>query len=320
MLMTVTTMKPFDLSIIIPVYNEEESIQALYRRIEEALVGCGLSHEIVFVDDGSTDNSLQMLQELQQTASDSANVRIVQLSRNFGQHPALIAGFSAARGPILVTMDADLQIDPEHIVKLMNKMAEGYDFVSGIRVGSGDSFFLRRLPSRVLGYIIGSVAGKKLGDYGCPLNAMRAEIAVKMREYGEMQRFFKPLAIRLSERIAEVEVAYGPRIAGRSKYRFLDLFDLLFDFITNFSKQLFQRVAIAGIGLCGISFLIGMLYLVLRFPLGVIHQPYDRLLVILLLGFFFGIHLLVLGVLGDFIIRIYRKVGAKPLFRIKKIW
>lgn len=310
----------FDISIIIPVFNESENIPLLFQRLQESLDGCGYTYEIIFIDDGSTDNSLNILQAQRHSASKPENILIVQLSQNFGQHPALIAGFSAARSPVLITMDADLQIDPGHIRQFVEKINEGYDFVSGIRSGSGDSFFFRRLPSRILGLVIGSVAGKKLKDYGCPMNAMRTVIAVKMCEYGEMQRFFKPLAVRLSRFVAEVPVAFHSRVAGRSKYEFLDLFNLLFDFITNFSKHLFQRVAIIGGCLSGAGFSIGMLYLLLRFPLNLLHQPFDRLQVVLLLGFFFGIQLLVLGVLGDFVIRIYRKIEAKPIYQIKKIW
>lgn len=309
-----------DISVIIPVYNEEESIPALYRRLKDVLAQSGYSYELIFVDDGSRDNSLQRLKEIRQTSANNPPLRIVQLSRNFGQHPALIAGFSVARAGVLVTMDADLQIDPRHIIEMMSKLAEGYDFVSGIRRGKGDSLLWRRFPSRVLGLIIGAVVGKRLRDYGCPLNAMRQEIAKRMQGYGDMQRFFKPLAVTLAGRIAEVEVIHSRRVAGRSKYRPLDLVDLLFDFITNFSKRIFQRVALVGLGLVGISFLVGIIYLLLRWPLGLIQEPFDRLQAIALLGFFFGIHLLVLGVLGDFVIRINRKISPKSIYTIKRIW
>lgn len=306
------------MSIIIPVYNEEESIPALYNRLKEVMSETAYSFELIFVDDGSKDNSLQVLREIKETSA--INIRIVQLNRNFGQHPALNAGFSVAEGKVLITIDADLQIDPRHISDMMDKMKQGYDFVSGIRRGKGDSFLLRRFPSLVLNSMIGSIIGKKLQDYGCPLNAMRSEIAETMREYGEMQRFFKPLAIKLADRIAETEVKYDRRLTGQSKYGFLNLVDLFFDFVTNFSKHLFQRVAMIGFGLSGISFLVEILYLVLRFPFGIIQNPLDRLQAIALIGFVFGVQLLILGILGDFVIKIYRKIDPKPLYIIKKIW
>jgi glycosyltransferase involved in cell wall biosynthesis len=309
-----------DLSVIIPVYNEEESIPALYRRLKDVLAETGYSCELIFVDDGSDDKSLQVLRKIKEESASNPRIRIVQLSRNFGQHPALIAGFSVASGRALATMDADLQIDPKHIVTMMSKIALGYDFVSGIRRGKGDSFFLRRLPSRALNCLIGAVIGKKLRDYGCPLNVMRAEIAHAMQEYGEMQRFFKPLAIRLADRIAEVDVMHTRRLTGRSKYGLMNLVDLLFDFVTNFSGQLFQRVALVGSGLSGISFLCEIIYLLLRFPLGIIPEPMARLQAVALAGFIFGVQLLVLGILGDFVIRIYTKLDPKPIYTIKRIW
>ena len=309
-----------DLSVIIPVYNEEESIPPLYRKLKEVLGNSAYAYELIFVDDGSRDQTLRVLKKIREVSADTPPLRIVQLTRNFGQHPALIAGFSVAKGRTLVTIDSDLQIDPEHIIPMMDKISQGFDFVSGIRRGKGDSFWLRRVPSRVLNAIIGTVTGERLLDYGCPLNAMKTEIAEAMREYGQMQRFLKPLAIRLSTRVAEVEVAHIRRAAGRSKYGLLSLVDLFFDFITNFSKQLFQRIAIVACVVSALSFLIGSIYLVLRFPLGLISGPCYRLQVLVLIGFLSGVQFLALGILGDFVIRIHRQLDSKPIFTIKRIW
>lgn len=305
-----------DLSIVVPVYNEEESLPHLYQRLTEVLEPTVYSYELVFVDDGSDDAGLEVLKGFE---ADDPRVVIVQLTRNFGQHAALAAGLSIARGRFIATIDADLQIDPRYIVPMVQKAEEGHDFVGGIRRDRGDSLFMRRLPSRLLNVLIGWVTGRRLKDYGCPLNVMQSKIAKKMPEYGDMQKFFKPLAIRLSRTVAEVEVHAGQRIAGHSKYGLFSLVDLFFDFITNFSKQLFQRVAILGLFLSGVSFLSGSVYLGLRFLVGLLHQSYDRFLVLVLLGLFFGTQLLVLGVLGDFIIRIYRKSAPTELYRIEKI-
>ena len=309
-----------DLSVIIPVYNEEENIPLLYGRLKEVLSGAAYSWELIFVDDGSLDGSLRVLREIKIGSDNPSQLRMVQLSRNFGQHPALVAGFSVAKGKVLVTIDADLQIDPKYIVEMMGKMASGFDFVSGVRLQREDSFLLRKFPSRVLNLLFGSVTGKKLRDYNCPLNAMRADIALAMQDYGEMQRFYKVLAIRLAARIAEVEVVHDVRRKGRSKYGIFDLVDLFFDFVTNFSKQLFQRLAMVGFGLCGISVLGGLIYLALRFFLGLTPETLLRLQALALIGFTFGMQLLVLGVLGDFVIRIYAKMEPKPIYHIKKIW
>lgn len=309
-----------DLSIVIPVYNEEENLLGLYSRLNDVLAGTVYSGELIFVDDGSLDNSLQLLKEIQRKSADHLPVRIVQLRRNYGQHPALCAGFSVAKGRVLVTLDADLQIDPKHILPMMRKIEMGYDFVSGIRRGRGDSFLLRRLPSKALSFFMGAIIGKKLRDYNCPINAIRAEIAVAMREYGEKQRYYKALAIKLATRITEVEVVHNRRVAGPSKYGFLNLVDLFFDFVTNFSGQLFQKVALMGSCLSGLSFLSGIIYLLMRFPLGIIQEPSNRWQAISLMFFTFGMQLLVMGILGDFVIRIYRKVPPKPIYEIKRIW
>jgi glycosyltransferase involved in cell wall biosynthesis len=308
-----------DLSVIVPVYNEEKNIPALHRELKEALSKAGYSWELIFVDDGSRDNSLKALRALKEESHSDPPIKIVQLSHNFGQHPAIIAGFSVANGDTLVAIDADLQTDPVHIVEMMDKIASGHDFVSGIRRGRGDPLLFRRLPSSLLNSIIGVIIGKKLRDYGCPLNAMRAEIAKEMQEYGDMQRFYKALAVKLAGNIAEVEVEYRQRLRGRSKYDFLKLVDLLFDFVTNFSRRLFQRVAIVGFGLSGLSIASGIIYLALRFPFGIL-QPAPRFMLIALICLTFGMQLLILGVLGDFVVRVYRKCDPKPIYSIKKIW
>lgn len=308
------------LSIIIPVFNEEKNLIALWERLLAALKNSPYAVEVVFVDDGSTDGSLALLRSFKEQATRCPVVSVVELARNFGQHPAIIAGFSVAKGCVLATCDADLQTDPEDIQKLVSKLDTGYDFVSGIRQARSDSLLLRRLPSFLFTRLLNIVTGKKLRDYGCPLNVLRRQIAESMRDYGEMQRFLKPLAVKLAGRTAEVEITHHPRLAGRSRYGLLNLVDLFFDFLTNFSRHLFQRVAIVGGILSILCLAAGILYLLLRFPLGVIEQALDRLQVIILIGFLSGTQLLVLGTLGDFVIRIYRRMDPKPLFKIRKIY
>lgn len=305
-----------DISVIVPVYNEEQNLPLLYEALSALFQGAPYSYEVIAVDDGSRDGSLSLLVDL---ARRDEHWRIVQLTRNFGQHPALAAGFAASQGDILVTMDADLQIDPSYLPRLIEKIRDGHDFVSGVRKGTGDSYLLRRLPSALVNLLIGRVAGKPLRDFGCPMNAMRRRIAEQLPEYGDMQRFFKPLAVRLADSVAEVEVQHRPRQAGTSKYDFLSLVDLFFDFVTNFSKRLFQRVAIAGLLLFGCATLGGLIYLLLRFGLGLLPTPWNRLQAVLLLALLFGLNLGVLGILGDFVIRTYRKIESKPIYEIKKI-
>lgn len=306
-----------DLSIIIPIYNEKDNLVELHRRLTDVLADTNYSYELVFVEDGSNDGSLLVLLSM---AKVDPSVRIVQLSRNYGQHPAIAAGFSVAKGNVLVTIDADLQIDPEFILPLVEKIHAGHDFVSGVRKGIGDSLLRRRLPSYILNKIICVAIGKRLRDYACPLNAMMAKIALAMAEYGDMQRFYKPLAVKLATDITEVEIKHGSRRAGHSKYQPLKLIDLVFDFVTNFSRQLFQRVAMAGLGLGGVSFAAGIFYLISRFFTGLLPEPSNRVQFIIFMGLMFGMQLVILGVLGDFVIRIYRKTESKPLYTIKEIF
>ena len=303
-----------DISVVVPVFNEEKALPLLHERLTEVLLGSSFSYELIAVDDGSRDGSLDILKGFQK---DDPHLRIVELTRNFGQHPALAAGFSVARGEILVTIDADLQIDPEYIPAFVGKIRDGYDFVSGIRKRRKDSFLTRRVPSYLVNLLVGKVSGKRLQDFGCPLNALSAEIGKQLPAYGDMQRFFKPLAVRLSRNVAEIEIQHNERMAGDSKYGLLSLMDLFFDFVTNFSKQLFQRVALFGLGLSGAASIAGIGYLLTRFVLRLVENPMERLQAIILLGFLFGLQLMVLGILGDFVIRTYRKVEGAAIFSIK---
>ncbi len=304
------------ISIIIPVFNESKSVRDTYAQITRVLSQGSLDYEIVFVDDGSTDQSLQLLVEIKEK---DARVKVVELTRNFGQHPALVAGFASARGKVLITMDADLQVDPEHILPLVDKMEQGYDLVSGVRRGASDSWLKRRLPSRVFNWLIGHVLGKKLQDINCPFNALNQSIVAQFSEYGDMQRYYKPLAVKIARNIAEFDVPISNRNCGQSKYTFFSLVDLFFDFVTNFSKRMFQKIAIAGFFLAGASVFSGLSYLLCR-ALGILQHPSNQVQVLVLLGFLFGMHLLVLGVLGDFVIKIYKRQEVKPLYKIKKKW
>lgn len=309
-----------DISVVIPVLNEEEGLPYLLDRMMGVLSGARYQCELVFVDDGSRDRSLEILKAFKASSTGGVPIKIVKLARNFGQHPATIAGFAAASGRILVTFDADLQNEPADILKLVEKIEEGCDFVSGIRGARTDSVWLRQLPSYLFTRLLNIVTKKKLKDYGCPLNALRSEIAVQMREYGDMQRYLKPLATRLASRIAEIPVAHYPRVKGTSRYGMLDLIDLFFDFLTNFSRRVFQRVAIGGCLLASLSLMLGFVYLAASLALGYerisalgLGLPVFMLLIV-------GVEFLVLGVLGDFVVRVYQKVESKPIYRVERIF
>lgn len=311
--------EPVELSVVIPLFNEAENLPSLAQALFSALSRFTRRWEVIFVDDGSMDGTWEGLLDIKAASPHPEGVTLVRLSRNFGQHPALAAGMTQARGDMLVTMDGDLQCDPQDIAGLLRPLREGCDFVSGVRRGRRESWWLRRLPSRMAGAIMGRVTGRRLRDYGCPLNALKAELARAMGREGEKQRFFKALAVMLAARVAEVEVTHRPRLSGRSRYGTEALLDLFFDFVTHFARHLFQKVALAGMGLFGLSLLLGALYLLLRFPLGILDEPFDRLQALLLIGLLSGIQLLVLGVLGEFVVRIHRRLPPRPLYEIAEV-
>jgi glycosyltransferase involved in cell wall biosynthesis len=297
-------------SVVVPVFNELENLEELYNQLTKALHR--REYELLFVDDGSTDASYEILTHLH---AKDRRVRVLQLAENFGQHAALAAGIEHAHGEVIVTMDADLQSDPTDIASLLAKMAEGYEVVSGWRVGRKDGLFTRRFPSYFVNKTIGTVIGIHLHDYNCPLKAFKAEVGRKLTHYGEMHRFLGALIVRLGKSVAEVQVRHQPRWRGRSKYSFLSLLGLYLDFVTTFPTRIFQVVTLTGLlcAMLGLGF--GFLYFPLRFlveiPLG------TRTQFLIFLALFFGIQLTILGLLGEFIIRIFRLLQNKPLFVVK---
>jgi len=221
------------LSIVIPIYNEEDNIRPLYEELKEALDSLGQEHEIVFVDDGSSDRSLELLITIQQQ---DERVVVVSFRRNFGQTAAMAAGFDYATGDVIVTMDGDMQNDPHDIPALLAKMEEGYDLVSGWRFNRQDAFINRKLPSMIANKLISIVTGVHLHDYGCTLKMFHREITKGIRLYGEMHRFIPAIASGMGSRIAEVKVNHRPRRFGTSKYGISRTLRVILDLMTvNFS-------------------------------------------------------------------------------------
>jgi len=203
-----------DVSVIVPLLNEQDNIGSLYEQISQTL-GAKNSYEIVFVDDGSTDNSFEVLAGLHEA---DAKVRVIRFRKNFGQTAALSAGFAHARGRIIVAMDGDLQNDPADIPKMIAKLEEGYDVVSGWRKVRYDNALTRLLPSRMANWLISRITGVKLHDYGCTLKTYRREVLAETKLYGEMHRFIPALASWSGAKIAEMVVNHRPRTAGVAKY------------------------------------------------------------------------------------------------------
>lgn len=308
------------LSLVIPVFNEEETLEALDSQIHEALSGLNGGYEIIFVDDGSTDGSFEVLRELHRR---NANVVAIRFRRNFGQTAAFSAGFKRARGEIVVTMDADLQNDPADIPKLLEKMDEGFDVVSGWRVNRKDRWISRRLPSILANRLISQVTGVHLHDYGCSLKAYRSEVIKNVSLYGELHRFLPALASWMGTEVAEIPVTHFPRRFGRSKYGISRTTRVLLDLLTVRFLLSYATRPLQIFGLLGLlSFLIGggliaylgIVRLIFQEPIG------DRpLLTVTILLVMVGVQLFTMGLLGEMTARTYHETQNKPIYAIREV-
>ncbi len=302
------------ISIVIPVYNEEESLPLLYEKLSKVLERLGEDYEIIFVDDGSEDRSFEILRSF---AEKDKRVKVVRFRRNYGQTAAIYAGFEIAKGDVIITMDADLQNDPEDIPLLLEKMKEGYDVVSGWRKDRKDPFWSRKLPSMIANWIIARVTGVKIHDYGCTLKAYRKDIAKRFRLYGDMHRFLPALAKRFGAKITEVPVRHHPRLYGRSKYGISRTVRVILDiFLVKFLNEYITKplYAFGGVGfvLFSLGFLIGLYLSFLKFFGGkdIGGRPLLILSALLILS---GIQLISTGVIAELIVRTYYESrGEKP--------
>jgi glycosyltransferase involved in cell wall biosynthesis len=307
------------LSIVIPIYNEEENVQILHEKLKEVLDSLKNEYEILFVDDGSTDRTLPILEEIQ--AKDK-RVIVLSLRRNFGQTAAFAAGFDFATGDIIVTMDGDLQNDPSDIPKLL-ALTKDNDLVSGWRKKRKDPFFSRRLPSVAANWLISKVTGVKLHDYGCSLKAYRRDVIKNLKLYGEMHRFIPAVASWYGVRIAEVETVHYPRLRGRSKYGVSRTIKVVLDLITVKFLQSFSTKPIQFFGPLGIisgflGFIISAYLTLDKIFFG--HDIGGRPLLLLgALLIIVGIQLIGMGLLGEMLVRVYHESQRKPIYVIKKI-
>jgi glycosyltransferase involved in cell wall biosynthesis len=307
--------EPRDISVIVPFFNEADNLEEVYVQLVGALEG-DHRFELVFVDDGSTDKGVDILSRLQGA---DPRVKVVRLVRNFGQQVALVAGFEHATGRVLVSFDADLQFDPRDIPRLVAKVEEGYDVVSGCRTRRGDALATRRLPSALVNWTMARLTGKRLRDAASPFKAVRADMVDALRNAGEMRRFLGALALRTARAIAEVPVTHRPRRAGRSKYSFLDLVAGYLDLITAFWPRAFQVVGLIGLG-CIVAGLVGAVaYVIARVRFDMPHGLRGQAQAVILLLGAFGLQCVILGLLGEFTIRIYRLVQDRPLYVVKNV-
>ncbi len=307
------------ISIVIPLYNEEENVRELYGSLKPVLESLRSEYEIIFIDDGSTDNTLSLLQEIQ-TADDA--VIVLSLRRNFGQTAAFAAGFDYSRGDIIVTMDGDLQNDPKDIPKLLELMKDN-DLVSGWRKIRKDPFLSRRLPSILANSLISKVTGVNLHDYGCSLKAYRREVIKNLKLYGEMHRFIPAVASWYGVRIAEVETTHHPRLRGKSKYGISRTMKVVLDLITvkflqSFSTKPLQFFGPIGLLSGALGFLISLYLSIDKIFSGrdIGGRP------LLLLGallIIVGIQFIGMGLLGEMMVRVYHETQKKPIYVIKKV-
>ena len=308
-----SSTEPVEVSVVIPVYNEAENLDTLHRRLIETLDHLGARAEVCYVDDGSTDGSLGILRAF---ADADERVSVVELTRNSGQHAAVLAGFAASRGPIVVTLDADLQNPPEEIPRLLAKLQEGFEVVGGWRETRHDPL-PRRLASAVINRATSVAVGVSMRDYGCMLRAYRREIVDQILECSERSLFIPALANTLARRTAEVRVEHAERGAGTSKYHLMKLMRLAFDLITGFSLLPIQLVSLAGIvvALAGVGF--GVFLFVRRLIVGPESEGVFTLFAILFV--FLGVLILAVGLVGEYIGRIYLEVRQRPAYRVRTV-
>jgi glycosyltransferase involved in cell wall biosynthesis len=307
-----------DLTVVVPIYNEEENIAVLYDRLTASLTATGLEYEIILVDDGSSDRSFVVLRDI---AAADRRVRAIRFRRNFGQTAAMAAGFDAARGRVVVPMDGDLQNDPDDIPRLLEKINEGYDVVSGWRKNRKDTFINRKLPSIIANGVISHMTGVHLHDYGCTLKAYRREVLEGINLYGEMHRFVPALASQVGARVTELPVKHHPRMYGTSKYGISRTVRVILDLMTVKFLLAYSTKPIQLFGKWGIYTLFagclsgGATVYMKLFE----HTSMNRNPLLILTAFllFMGIQFIVLGLLGELNARTYYEAQGKPIFVVR---
>jgi undecaprenyl-phosphate 4-deoxy-4-formamido-L-arabinose transferase len=301
-------------SVVIPIYNEAPNIPVLHERLARSLEALGRVSEVLYVDDGSSDDSLALLRAI---SARDARVAVLQLSRNSGQHAAVLAGFAASRGAIVVTLDADLQNPPEEIPRLVEQIEAGNDVVGTWRENRQDPW-LRRALSAAINRATAAAVGVPMRDYGCMLRAYRREIVEQIVECNERSLFIPALANALAGRTTEIEVGHAERAAGKSKYKPMRLMRLGFDLLTGFSLMPIQLVSLAGILVALAGFGFGLFLFARRLIVGPEVEGVFTLFAILFV--FLGILILAVGLVGEYIGRIYLEVRHRPAYRVRAVY
>jgi undecaprenyl-phosphate 4-deoxy-4-formamido-L-arabinose transferase len=304
------------LSVVVPVFNEEANLPELLPRLAAALGTIGKSYEIVLVNDGSRDRSLEILRD---AAAADSHLTVIDFNRNYGQHAAVFAGFEAARGEIIVTLDADLQNPPEEIGKLVAKMEEGYDVVGSVRIKRQDSVF-RRLASRLVNRVTSMATGVHLSDYGCMLRAYRHGVVKTLCQSKEISTFIPVLADMFAGRVTEVPVTHAERLRGESKYSLWKLVRLQFDLMTSFSLWPLRFTMGFGVVMATASMLVAAVLVVGRIVEGHEWAVSGVFTLFAVLFFFVGVILFAIGLLGEYIGRIYLEVRHRPRYVVRQVY
>lgn len=300
-------------SVIVPVFNGADLIPACQASLDPVLDAIDGGAEVIYVDDGSSDDTVSALRSIQAV---DVRVRIVELAANFGQHAAFAAGFAHARGRYLVTMDADLQCDPADIPRLIEPLTRGFDLVSGVRLNRQDPG-ARRLFSRLTTALVTRLARVPLRDVGCPLNAFTDDVARSLAPFGELRRFLKPLAVRVARRVTEVEVQHRPRPRRRgSAYSAAGLVRLFMDFFVNAIGDVFAWIFIIAAGLSLILFVLAALLGAAAAFAGGLYLAFGLTLFLLALQ---TMLIALFGLAGDYVQRIYRQSSGRPFFLVRRV-
>jgi glycosyltransferase involved in cell wall biosynthesis len=307
-----------DLSVVVPVYNEEENIDRLYERLTESLVKLGKSFELIFIDDGSSDDSFRHLEAI---AAGNPSVKVIRFARNYGQTAGLAAGIDYASGEVIIPMDADLQNDPADIGLLLAKLTEGFDVVSGWRKDRQDELFTRLIPSWIANKIISVISGVRLHDYGCSLKAYRREVIKDVRLYGEMHRFVPIYATWMGAKVAEIPVSHHARQFGKSKYGISRTFKVVLDLMTVKFLSEYATKPIYVFGAAGLWSFVGafasfvwMVILKYFYATTFIQTPLPVLTAMFLM---LGMQFILMGLLAELVMRTYHESQGKRIYIVK---
>src|SRR3954469_1538348 len=311
-----------DISVFLPVFDEEPNLRPLHEKMDKALQQLGCTAEIIYVDDGSKDGSLRILREL---ASKDPRVRVVALKRNYGQTAAMAAGIDAAKGRVLIPMDADLQNDPADIIRLLEKLNEGYDVVSGWRKNRQDKMVTRKVPSMIANRLISWIGGVPLHDYGCSLKAYRRESLADVNLYGEMHRFIPIYASWAGARVAEIPVEHHARTMGKSKYGLSRTIKVIFDlmtikFMASYQTKPLYMFGFAGMLTLAASVFCALLAFVMKYANWPHHADFVQtpLPVLTMVMLVLGVQFFFMGLLAEMLVRTYHESQSKPIYAVKE--